>query len=76
MIYKSRDQVCCGVSWPSKQTGSTCQRHCILHKVLFCTLQGVWERDELRKDDSFETFAEVFKLAHTQNVRLLAPHRQ
>ena len=31
-------------------------------------MQGAWEKDELRKDDSFVTFEEVFQLAHSQNV--------
>jgi hypothetical protein len=31
-------------------------------------VQGAWEKDELRKDDSFATFEEVFQLAHSQNV--------
>lgn len=32
-------------------------------------LQGVWEKDEIRKDDSFVTFEEIFDLATTQKVR-------
>ncbi len=31
-------------------------------------MQGAWEKDELRKEDSFVTFEEVFQLAHSQNV--------
>lgn len=36
-------------------------------------LQGAWEKDELRKDDSFVTFEEVFQLAQQQNVRCAPP---
>ena len=34
-------------------------------------VQGVWEKDEIRKDDSFTTFEEIFELAITQKVRCL-----
>ena len=31
-------------------------------------LKGVWEKDEVRKDDSFTTFEEVFKVAAEMSV--------
>lgn len=31
-------------------------------------MQGVWESDPIRKDDSFETFEEIFKIAKAQKV--------
>jgi hypothetical protein len=34
--------------------------------------QGVWERDEIRKDDSFVTFEEIFKLALSYKARAAA----
>ena len=34
-------------------------------------LQGVWEKDEIRKDDSFTTFREIFELALAQKVDLV-----
>ncbi len=33
--------------------------------------QGVWEKDDVRKDDSFATFAEVFELAAAQRADLV-----
>ena len=33
--------------------------------------QGVWERDEIRKDDSFEAFEEILHLAEEQDVDLI-----
>jgi hypothetical protein len=33
--------------------------------------QGVWERDEERKHDSFNSFEEVLQLAHAHNVDML-----
>lgn len=32
------------------------------------TSQGVWEKDEIRKDDSFRAFEEVLELAVQNNV--------
>ncbi len=34
-------------------------------------LQGVWEKDEIRKDDSFMAFEEVLQMAVEQNVDFL-----
>lgn len=34
-------------------------------------MQGVWEKDEIRKDDSFTTFEEIFELAIHQKVHSL-----
>lgn len=34
-------------------------------------LQGVWERDEIRKDDSFATFEEIFEIASSQKVDMV-----
>ena len=34
--------------------------------------QGVWEKDEIRKDDSFTTFEEIFELAIHQKVYVLS----
>lgn len=34
-------------------------------------LQGVWEKDEIRKDDSFAAFEEILQLAQEQEVDLL-----
>lgn len=31
-------------------------------------LQGVWEKDEVRKDDSFVSFEEVFEIAARNNA--------
>ncbi len=31
--------------------------------------QGVWEKDEIRKDDSFTTFEEIFDHAKRYDVR-------
>ena len=31
-------------------------------------LKGVWEKDQVRKDDSFVTFEEVFKVAKEMKV--------
>jgi double-strand break repair protein MRE11 len=31
-------------------------------------MQGVWEKDEIRKDDSFDSFEEVLQMAVQQNV--------
>jgi double-strand break repair protein MRE11 len=33
--------------------------------------QGVWEKDEVRKDDSFNAFEEVLQLAQAHDVDLL-----
>ncbi|GAB4820162.1 hypothetical protein N2152v2_007208 [Parachlorella kessleri] len=35
------------------------------------SLPGVWEKDEIRKDDSFVSFEEVFEIAAQQNVDLV-----
>ena len=35
------------------------------------TPQGVWEKDEIRKDDSFTAFEEILQLAQEQEVDLL-----
>ena len=34
-------------------------------------MQGVWERDELRKTDSFKSFEEILQLAVQQNVDMI-----
>lgn len=34
-------------------------------------LQGVWEKDEIRKDDSFVTFEEILQYAQEQAVDLV-----
>ena len=34
-------------------------------------LQGVWEKDEIRKDDSFVTFEEILQYAREQAVDLV-----
>jgi len=34
-------------------------------------LQGVWEKDEIRKDDSFITFEEILQIAQQQAVDLV-----
>ena len=34
-------------------------------------VQGVWEKDEIRKDDSFVTFEEIFDCAKKHEVRPL-----
>jgi len=34
-------------------------------------LQGVWENDEIRKDDSFVTFEEILQIAQQQAVDLV-----
>lgn len=34
-------------------------------------LQGVWEKDEIRKDDSFTAFEEILQLAQEHEVDLL-----
>lgn len=34
-------------------------------------VQGVWEKDEIRKDDSFLTFEEIFDVARKEKVRML-----
>jgi double-strand break repair protein MRE11 len=34
-------------------------------------LQGVWEKDEIRKDDSFVTFEEILQIAQQQAVDLV-----
>ncbi len=34
-------------------------------------LQGVWEKDEIRKDDSFITFEEILQLAQQREVDLV-----
>jgi double-strand break repair protein MRE11 len=34
-------------------------------------LQGVWERDACRKDDSFEAFNEVLELANARSVDMV-----
>lgn len=34
-------------------------------------LQGVWEKDEIRKNDSFRTFKEIFELANDQKVDMV-----
>ncbi len=31
-------------------------------------MQGVWEKDEIRKDDSFVTFEEIFDMATREKV--------
>ena len=31
-------------------------------------MQGVWEKDPVRKDDSFETFDEIFRIALERDV--------
>ena len=33
--------------------------------------QGVWEQDEIRKDDSFATFEEIFEIAHEHSVDMV-----
>lgn len=35
-------------------------------------MQGVWEKDEIRKDDSFLTFEEIFDVAKREKVTLLS----
>ncbi len=35
-------------------------------------VQGVWEKDEIRKDDSFRTFEEILALAREQKVCIKA----
>ena len=41
-------------------------------KALFCCgVQGVWEKDEIRKDDSFTTFKEIFELALANKVDMV-----
>lgn len=35
------------------------------------TLKGVWEKDEIRKDDSFVAFEELLQLAAAQDVDML-----
>ena len=49
---------------PSLLAAAAVYAHC--HGV-----QGVWEKDEIRKDDSFTAFEEIFELAITQEVRCL-----
>jgi hypothetical protein len=40
-----------------------------ISKILWNTLmQGVWEKDEIRKDDSFLTFEEIFDVAKKEKV--------
>ncbi len=34
-------------------------------------MQGVWEKDEIRKDDSFITFEEILQIAQQQAVDLV-----
>lgn len=34
-------------------------------------MQGVWEKDEIRKDDSFTAFEEILQVASDQEVDLL-----
>ena len=34
-------------------------------------LQGVWEKDQIRKDDSFVTFEEILQIAQQQAVDLV-----
>ena len=34
-------------------------------------MQGVWERDPIRKDDSFRTFEEIFQIAKELQVDLV-----
>lgn len=34
-------------------------------------MQGVWEKDEIRKDDSFVTFEEILQYAQEQAVDLV-----
>ena len=39
-------------------------------KVLL-VLWGVWERDEIRREDSFEAFEEIFQLAQDHDVDMV-----
>ena len=34
--------------------------------IICIAVQGVWEKDEIRKDDSFKSFEEVFEIAKQQ----------
>lgn len=34
-------------------------------------VQGVWEGDEVRKDDSFQTFDEILRIAVAQNADMV-----
>lgn len=40
-------------------------------RVLRASSQGVWEKCPIRKNDSFRTFEEVFKLAQEKEVDLV-----
>lgn len=44
---------------------SMCRCHVLLLTCGLCIWQGVWEKDNVRKDDSFETFEEIFQLAQS-----------
>jgi hypothetical protein len=35
---------------------------------MLAAVQGAWEKDEIRKDDSFVTFEEIFDLATSEKV--------
>jgi hypothetical protein len=54
----------------SSRRGDVLTTFCTLNGLLFKLygIQGVWESDPIRKDDSFETFEEIFKIAHAQKV--------
>ena len=45
--------------------------HILISFQSWLPMQGVWERDEMRKNDSFDTFEEVLQIAMAQNVDLL-----
>ena len=53
------DLVCCSLQISAR----------IVHQTFL--LQGVWEKDEMRKDDSFNTFREIFELALSHKVDMV-----
>ena len=49
-----------------------CVKRSIGYRVAYLSVvQGVWERDPIRKDDSFRTFEEIFQIAKELQVDLV-----
>lgn len=54
--------------WPVPWLRSPATMRCGSHPSL---PQGVWEKDEVRKDDSFRSFEEVFEIAARNDADLV-----
>ncbi len=61
----------CWAAWAQNASAARTAGSETKHATRTLLAQGVWEKDELRKNDSFDSFEEILQLAVERNVDMI-----